>query len=147
MKRSRKPTNRIMIKANTRSNFYTVEFAILHFSSEWVELTNKRLATIRKIKDICCLYNLSFWHSPLKFYMNPVGENFPQKILPKYEDWAFITLDPDEENTLPAVETSYGAHQFIITKNGIAHYEACGKDTADTFLTEEFNLYKLIDKL
>ena len=147
MKRSRKPTDHIMIKANIRSNFYTVEFAILSISPGWIELTNQRLEAIRGFKESSCIHNHSFWHSPITFYENPVGEKLPDKILPKYEDWAFITLNAEEENTLPVVETSSGAHQFIINKNGIAHFRAHGRHSGEEFWTEEFNLYKLIAKL
>jgi hypothetical protein len=147
MKRSKKPTNQIMIKANIRSNFYTVEFAILRISPDWVELTNQRLAAIENFEVGFCIHNHSFWHSPITFCKSPVGENLPSKILPKYEDWAFITLDTEEENTLPTVETGSGAHQFIITKDGIAHFKAHGRHMGEEFWTEEFNLYKLIAKL
>lgn len=82
MKRSRKPTNQIMIKANIRSNFYTVEFAILRISPEWVELTNQRLAAIKNFEVGFCIHNHSFWHSPITFYKSPVGGNLPFKILP-----------------------------------------------------------------
>nr|WP_068890595.1 hypothetical protein [Pedobacter panaciterrae] len=147
MKRSKKPTEYIFIKANIRSSLYTVEFAILRISKEWVKLTNQRLAAIKNFEAAYCIYNHSFWHSPLRFYKSPIGENFPVKILPKYEDWAFITLNPEEQNTLPVIETSPGAHQFIITKDGIAHFRAHGRHSGEEFWTEEFNLYKLIAKL
>nr|WP_068886615.1 hypothetical protein [Pedobacter panaciterrae] len=147
MKRSRKPTDQIIIKANIRSKIYTVEFAILRISPEWVGLTNQRLAAIKNFEAGFCVYNYSFWHSPLRFYKSPIGQNFPVKILPKYEDWAFITLGLEEENTLSVIETCPGAHQLIITKDGIAHFRAHGRHSGEEFWTEEFNLYKLIAKL
>jgi len=147
MKRSRKPTEDIIIKANIRSDFYTVEFAILKISQGWVELTNQRLAAIKNFEAGFSIHNHSFWHSPLKFYKSPLGQNLPVKILPKYEDWAFITLNAEEENTLPVIETGSGAHQFIITKDGISHFRAHGRHSGEEFWTEEFNLYKLMDKL
>jgi len=147
MKRSKKATNHILIKAYTRSNLSTVEFAILKISPKWFDLANQRLVAIKDFKEGICIHSHSFWHSPLNFYKNPVDERLPDKILPKYEDLAFIILDPEEENTLPLVETGYGPHELIITKNGIAHFKAHGRYIGEVFLTEEFNLYKLIAKV
>ncbi|NRF40702.1 hypothetical protein [Pedobacter foliorum] len=147
MKKSRKPTNHVMIKAYTRSKFNNVQFAILHISENWAELINEHLEAIRDFKQDFYVRSHVFWCTPLKFCENPVGERLPEKILPRLEDWAFITLGPEEEKTLPELESDVGYHELIITKHGIAHYKAHGGHLGEVFLTEEFNLYKLLAKL
>jgi hypothetical protein len=88
-----------------------------------------------------------YWDGPLGYYNSPAGQDLLKKMLPKYDDWAFIALDPEEENTLPVPENSLDAHQFMITKDGIVQYKAYGKHTSEEFWTEEFNLLKVITKL
>lgn len=147
MKRSKKSTEYIIIKAYTRSEWDSVEFAIIHLSPEWLELTNKRLAAIREFKENNHLNHHCYWDAPLGYYCSPAGQDICKKILLKYDDWAFITLDPEEENTFPVPESNLEAHQFMITKDGIAQYKVYSKYTSDEFWTEEFNLYKVIAKL
>nr|WP_068892243.1 hypothetical protein [Pedobacter panaciterrae] len=147
MKRSRKPTQHIIIKAYTKSKWDNVEFVIIHLSPEWIELTNRRLAAIREFKENAHLNYHSYWDAPVGYYSSPEGQDLLKKVLPKYEEWAFITLDPEEENTLPVPENVLDAYQFMITKDGIAHYKAYGKHTAEAFWTVEFNLYRVITKL
>jgi hypothetical protein len=147
MKRSKKPTEYIIIKANTNSEWDSVEFVIIHLSPEWLELTKRRLAAIKEFKENDGLNHHCYWDAPLGYYNSPPGQNLSKKIFPKYDDWAFITLDPEEENTLPVPENSLDAHQLMITKNGIVQYKAYGKHTSEEFWTEEFNLLKVITKL
>lgn len=51
MKRSKKPTKYVIISAKTLSEWDKVDFAIIYLSPEWLELTNKRLTTIRELKE------------------------------------------------------------------------------------------------
>ena len=147
MKKSKKPTEYVIISANTLSEWDRVEFAIIHLSPEWLELTNKRLTAIREFKENKDLNYHCYWDAPLGYYNSPNKENLLQKMLPRFEDWAFITLDPEEENNLPVPDTRLDAHQFMITKDGIGQYKAYGKYTTEEFYTVEFNIYKIINQL
>ena len=147
MKRSKKPTEYVMIKASTTSNEDAVEFAILHISPKWIELTLQRLVAISEFKANMGLNHHCFWDEPIGYYSNPAGKDLSKKIFPKHDDWAFITLDPAEINALPIPKTSLNAHQFMITKDGIAHYKAYSKYSKERFETVQFNLLKLITKL
>jgi len=147
MKKSKKLTEYIIIKASTTSEKDTVEFAIIHLSPEWIELTIRRLAAIGEFKENAGLNHHCFWEAPLGYYSGPKDDDFLKKMLPKHRDWTFITFKPNEINALLTPKSSLEGHQFMITKNGIAQFKAYGKHNTEKFETEQFNLLKLITKL
>jgi len=147
LKKSKKPTEYIIIKASTRSKSDSVEFVIVHVSQEWVELTTKRLAAISEFKENKGLNHHCYWVEPVGYYNSPTSQDLLKKLLSKHEDWAFIELEPNEINSLPIPESKLNAHQFMITKDGIGQYKAYGKGTSEEFYIEQFNLYKVIIKL
>ncbi|TKC59100.1 hypothetical protein FBD94_16305 [Pedobacter hiemivivus] len=143
MKRSRKPTEHILIKANTTSDWDRVEFAIIYATASWKALIQTRLQAISQFKadkDFNCH---SFWDRSISYYNSP-DRRIAKGILGRHEDWAYITFTPEEELTFMHPENQIEAHQLLITANGIAHYKAYAKHTDESYWTEEFNLNKLM---
>ncbi|WP_316788849.1 hypothetical protein [Pedobacter frigoris] len=144
MKRSKVPTPHILIKANTTSVWDEITFAIIHTSEDWKALMAERLADISQFKSDGSFYAHIYWDAQLDYFTGAKLSNLFDKILRRHEDYIFIRLEPEEEYSLARQVNKLDAHQLFITKNGIAHYKAYGKNTGEEYWTEEFNLYRLI---
>lgn len=146
MKRSKTPTQHILIKANTRSDWESIEFAIIYLTESWKALIASRLKAIKQFKaddDFNCH---SFWDASISYYNGSGNRELVKEILPPHDDWAYVTLSPETERTFQHPDNLLEAHQLLITTNGIAHFKAYGKHTNDEYWTEEFNLKKLFNK-
>ncbi|SDJ49493.1 hypothetical protein SAMN04487898_10382 [Pedobacter sp. ok626] len=144
MKRSRKPTEHVLIKANSSSDSDRVEFAIIYATASWKALIKSRLEAIGKFKADENFSCHSFWDASLSYYKTADHGALMKEILSSHEDWAYVTLSPEEERTFQHPENQQEAHQLLITANGIAHFKAYAKHTFEVYWTEEFNLNKLM---
>ncbi|TKC09160.1 hypothetical protein [Pedobacter frigoris] len=144
MKRSKTPTPHILIKASTTSKWDEVTFAIIHLSADWKARMAERMVAVSQFKRSREFYCQVYRDAPLGYYTGTLPGSLLDKILRRHEDYIYITLEADEESTLPRPVNKLDVHQLFITKNGIAHYRTYGKHTGEEFRTEEFNLMKLI---
>ncbi|SMD16924.1 hypothetical protein [Pedobacter nyackensis] len=144
MKRSKNPTQHILIKANTSSAWESIEFAIIYLTESWKVLIASRLQAIEQFKtdnDFNCHI---FWDASIRFYNSPGTRELVNEILFPHDDWAYVTLSPETERTFQHPNNPLQAHQLLITANGIAQYKAYEKRTNKEYWTEEFNLKKLL---
>lgn len=144
MKRSRKTTEHILIKANTSSDWDRVEFAIIYSTAPWKALIQTRLQAIGQFKADNDFNYHSFWDASINFYNSPDQRALAKSVLTPYEDWGYVTLAPDEELKFQHPENQLEACQLLIRANGIAHFKAYSKHTDEVYWIEEFDLSKLI---
>lgn len=146
MKISNKPTECILVKANTSSEWDNCEFAIIHLSKQWKKTQAERLKWISPLQDKSYLCSLTFRDTDIDFYV--VDEQTPFEIeqLLNGKEWTFIELDEQEQETFSLTENKLDCYRLIIQPNGLGYYRAYGKHTGEEFWTEEFSLTRLIQQ-
>ncbi|TKC59190.1 hypothetical protein FBD94_16800 [Pedobacter hiemivivus] len=143
MKKSTKPTEHVLIKAYTKSDWAGVEFAIIQVTASWKALIKSRLKAISQFKadrDFNCH---SFWDASISYYNSTDKGALVKAILSPDEDWAYVTSFHSEDRTFKDPINRLEAKQLLITKDGIARYKAYCKYTGIEIWTEEFDLNKL----
>ena len=146
MKISDKPTENILIKANTDSEWDCCEFAIIHLSEEWSKRQAKWLEAIKPFKDDYNFQSMKFYDCSVEFFQAGGDEELDVEELLADREWAFVKLDNDELDKLTSPENSLDFYKIAIYRDGNARYEAFGKHTNEEFWTNEFPLQHLIDR-
>jgi hypothetical protein len=142
MKRSIKPTAYILIKASTNIEWDPIDFAIIHLTALFKDTMRLRLANVIQFKGDDSFHNLTYWDSPSGYYCN--SKNGTAKILRQDEDWCFVSLDADDEQTFAVPENQLQAHQLMITKHGYANFKAYSKHTGEEYWTEWFSINQIL---
>lgn len=147
MKRSKKPTPYLLIKANTMADFDPTNYAIIHIDQEWLDFVHLILQSIEQYKPTKAFHCFSYWDAPLGYYHITEQVIAAHDLMPAGEDKAFIQLDAAELAQLQGPEDEMEAQQLLITENGIAHYKGYAKWVGTLYWTEEFNLKRLVAQL
>ncbi len=71
MQKSETPTEYVIIKAYTNSEWDSCGFAIIHVSDEWRTTMQKRFEAIEPFKEDYTFYNHSYRDAPEGFYETP----------------------------------------------------------------------------
>ena len=144
MKTSLKPTEYLLIKAMTNSEWDDCGFAFIHITDEWKKTQTKRLEAIKAVENDYDLKWLNYADTNVEFF------KFSKELYPEVEDWLsersriFIELETDDLKRLLQPENRLNCYQMQVFKNGNAIYNAFGKHTGEEFWTEEFSLEELI---
>ena len=143
MKVSLKPTEYLLIKAMTNSEWDDCGFAIIHITDEWKKTQTKRLEAIKAVENDYDLKWLNYADTNIEFF------KFSEEHYPQVEEWLsessriFIELETDDLKRLLQPENQLNCYQMQVYKNGNAIYNAFGKHTNEEFWTEEFSLWEL----
>ena len=143
MKISINPTEHLLLKAMTDSEWDDCEFAIIHITEEWKVTQKKRLKAIEFFEDDYDLKWFNYADTDIEFFKLS-QDNFPQ-----IEEWLskknqfFIELEDDDLKKLSQPENRLNCYQMQVYKSGNAIYNAFGKHTNEEFYTQEFSLEEL----
>lgn len=140
---SDKPTEHILLRAGTNSEWDSCDFAIVSISRQWVKTQLSRLDKIKDFADDPSFHSLSFYDNTIDFYqMDDTGYDIESLLA---GDWAFVELHEEETATWSIPENTLDACRLMIFDNGDARYRACGKHTGETFFSERFSLRQLTE--
>lgn len=143
MKISQNPTEYLLIKGMTNSEWDDCGFAILHITDEWKKTQKKRLKVVKLVENDDDLKWLNYADTNVEFF------KFSEEHYPEVEDWLsersriFIELEKDDLKKFSQPENRLNCYQMQVFKNGNAIYNAFGKHTSEEFWTEEFSLWEL----
>ena len=143
MKTSTKPTEYLLIKAMTNSEWDDCDFAIIHITDDWKQTQKKRLEAVKPLENDYDLKWLNYTDTNIEFF------KFSEEHYPEIQKWLsersriFIELETDDLKRLLQPENSLNCYQMQVYKNGNAIYNAFGKHTSEEFWTEEFSLWEL----
>lgn len=87
-------------------------------------------------------HNLSYWDYCCTYYCDQESKLYAETVIPTGEDWAFVSLEPREEELLIPKE-DLEAHQLVIAKNGYANFKALNKYTNEVYMTETISIKDL----
>lgn len=146
MKMSDKPTEHILIKASTNSEWDCCEFALIHLSEKWKQQQVKRLEAVKPFTDDFTFQSMRFYNTSVDFYQSgDDGEPDIEELLID-KDWAFVEIDEDELDELAPPESSLDCYVLEIHRDGNARCKAYGKYTNEEFYTNEFPLQQLTEQ-
>lgn len=143
MKISINPTEHLLVKAMTDSEWDDCEFAIIHITDEWKKTQKNRLEAVKIFSDDYDLKWLNYADTNIEFFKLS-DDNYP-----KIEEWLsdksqfFVELENDDLKKLSQPENRLNCYQMQVYKSGNAIYNAFGKHTSEEFWTQEFSLEEL----
>lgn len=141
MKISETPTDKIIVKAYTNSEWDRCEFALITLKEgffEWLQKSVKIAASIA-LEDRY-FYEISFLEdkSITNFYILNEEEKPDLSFLEENDkDWAFVELSAEEEISFFEPENRIICRKIIFDKYGYFYVKAFGKYSEDEFYTEE----------
>ena len=144
MKKTLQPTEYLLIKAMTNSEWDDCGFAIIHITDDWKQTQKKRLEAVKPLENDYDLKWLNYTDTNIEFF------KFSEEHYPEVEEWLsernqiFIELRKEDLKKLLTHENRPHNYQMQVFKNGNAIYNAFGKHTSEEFWTEEFLLTQLI---
>ena len=144
---SDKPTEHILIKAKTNSEWDCCEFALLYLSEKWQQQQAIRLNAVKPFKDDYSFHSMSFYDEASVNFYQPGDDGKPDmEELLADKDWTFVEIDEDELDELTPPESSLYCYMLEIHRDGNARYKAYGKYTSEEFWTNEFPLQELTER-
>lgn len=145
MKRSIIPTNHILINAHSTIDLCIDYFAIIYLPESFRAILQQRLYTLELFTSDTSFHNLSYWDSYCQFYCDQETKLYTETVIPTGNDWAFIDLEPGEEQSLFAPKEALEAHQLLIYKNGYSNFKALSKYTTEVYMTETISIKELLN--
>ena len=145
MKTSEKPTPYIYIRAYTKSEWDSCDFAIIKISKTWLELLKERLELIEPFQDRLDFYSHEYWDAPYGYFVNADDDEYFKTILENISfDWTYIALNAMDLERLKRPEAKLATHQLVVTGDGYAHFTAIGKNSDEDYWTAEFSINDLL---
>lgn len=136
MKLSDKATAHILVKANTNSEWDNCEFAIVHFSEEWIKEQANRLELVKPLQGNYHFSSMNFYDTAVDFYSTGEDEQPDIEKMLADKEWVFVELDNEEQETFPIPENRLSCYSLVLRASGTAY----GKHTSEEFWTEEIDL-------
>lgn len=147
MKISNNPTEYLLLKAMTNSEWDDCNFAIIHITEEWKVNQKKRLEVSKIVENDNDLKWLNYADTDIEFF------KFSLKKYPQIEEWLsgknqfFVELEKGDLKELSQPQNNLYCYQMQVYRNGNAIYNSFGKNTNEEFWTQEFSLWELTKEI
>lgn len=145
MKLTTEPTDTIVIKAQTNSEWDSCEFALVPVPD--LDKINKVLEHIHTIKKINSdVFKVSFWDYA-NFYSSTEGlnETVIEFLDEGSEGWSFIEITEEELKNLEETEQKIDTIQMCVDVYNTILWKGYGKYTSEEFYTDDISVQKLED--
>ncbi|MDR2233870.1 MAG: hypothetical protein LBE56_12230 [Tannerella sp.] len=142
MKKSDKPTEWILIKAYTESEWDSCDFAIIHLTDKWLKLQGKR-SDITRLTKAEGFVKLVYRDTNVDFYRIDEDSDFDIDDFLGTEEWAYIEMENNEPESFTKPEQKLVLFEIYFYSDGFARYIAIGENTLEEFYTEYFYLDNL----
>lgn len=146
MQISETPTDYILVKARTNSEWDSCDFGIVNLSNAWRQNQLKRLDTVEPFVDDYTFQSLNFYDCAVDFYQESDDSLPDVNELLADKSWAFVDVSEEELGTLTQPENALDCYIIAIERNGEAKYKAYGKHTGEEFWTEGFPLSDILNR-
>lgn len=137
MKISENPTNYILVKAYTSSEWDCCDFAIITCDDKWLSCMQERLEAVRKVQEVTDFWALKFFDYSVDFFQS--SEDNASELLSEMDDnkmWAFVEFEDGEEDNLSRPENALDGYIMNLFNDFTCRYTALGKHTGEEFFTE-----------
>lgn len=139
MKLSEVPTDKIIIKARTNSEWDYVDFSIVTVDKSWQDKMEDFLMLNKKYHS--SIEWLSF-NDDEGFFVDTEGSPFEEFVSQDKKDWSFVEITDEEVEQLSTPENTlkYGSVRISDTIQFVMH----GKHTSDEFYTESIPITDIL---
>lgn len=144
MKISEQPTNHILVRASTNSNWSDCDYAVVTCGEGWAEVIGKRLEAAQAHYDDKNFICVSYYDDNASFH---IADERMDNVLSDDKPWAFVELTEGEKNDFPVPASSLDCHALDILPNGAGRYIANGEETGEEYYTEELPLPEIVNKI
>ena len=144
MKLSDKPTDFILLQAQSSSQFDNNEFAIVHLSEKWKQTQMQRIEDFRTICETPNFQSIIYYDTSICFYRTQKKQPPDIETIMTGKIWGYIEFDEKKQNLFTSPEVDLQHYSLVLLPNGTAYYKAQVKHTDEEFWTEEFSLDELI---
>lgn len=150
MKITTHPTDHVLVRARTKSDWDQCKFVLLHITKEWGLTMSRRLDAIHPFKSDPHLYCHTYWDAPLNYYTCPLQSDIGRilsYLKMDHETWTFVELDdPEEPDRLETPHSDLDTHMMMINAGGNASYMCFGRHTCEEYATEGFSLKGILEE-
>jgi hypothetical protein len=130
-----------LVRANTQSEWDSCDFALISCDDYWTKGMKKMLEAMESFNAPDNFLYFKFNENSIEFYQSKDDD---EEILPKENEWSFVTLEEGEEESLERPESRLDQGSLILYKEGTGFYQTFGKHTNEEFYTAELPLGKLL---
>jgi len=144
------PTEHLLIKAKTTSQWDSCDFAIVEVSKVWQSLIRSRLKMLEGFTNDESFFSLVYWDEPLGYFVHrPEEEDELRTFLNNDDelDCVFVSFEEDDRDKFMIPQNRLDAHQLLITGKGQIVYRAYGKYSGEEFFTQPIDAFKLLEVL
>ncbi len=145
MKTSQQPTNRILVRAHTDSEWDFCDFAIIDCGKEWADRTAKRLDAARTLYDDTDFFSCCYFDGGVSFCVS--REEDLDELLPDGNVWTFVELEDGEQERFAVPESRLECYRQVLYKSDYGRYTALGKHTGEEFYTEDLPLGEITEAI
>lgn len=116
MKTSTKPTEYLLIKAMTNSEWDDCNFAIININKDWKQNQKKRLEAVKVVENDYDLKWLNYADTNVEFF------KFSEEKYPEFKEWlseknqVFIELEKEDFKNFTLLENNLHCYQMQVFK-------------------------------
>ena len=142
MRTSTYPTEWLLVKAWTSSEWDKCDFALVHLPTGWRSILAQREEQAKSLHTQDPEFiKLSYQGAEATFYQGDVSEH-----LTEHREWTFVDLDEDDLQDLREAESRLILHEQQVYYTGTIHYSAQSKHGNDEYWTSGISLYALTNQ-
>lgn len=144
MKISENPTNHILVKASTNSEWDNCDFAIITCDDKWLTCMQERFEAVNKVQGVGDFWALKFFDYSPDFFQS--SDDDACEVLSKMGDnkmWAFVELEEGEEDNLSRPENALDGYIMNLFHDFTCRYTALGKHTGEKFFTKRIPIEEI----
>lgn len=142
---SEAPTNQILLKAHTNSEWDHIDFALIEIYPELPNILEQAMTLIQQSASIASFRHLSISDGECSFHIIDDDEDLLVALLEKIEDESrdYIYVRNANRKILPRPEQWLVYEGIQINSNGWVSFHAYGKHTGEEYWTDSIHYTKL----
>lgn len=147
MKISHEPTDHIMVKANTTSEWDKCDFTLITCDEYWKKMMKKRFEAVKSFPEDYDFKHFAYHDGSADFYVAKKDETETLFAELQEKKWTFVTLEEGEQESFDMPENRLDAYSLFLCKDGTGFYKAYGKYSGEEFYTAELPFGKILEML
>jgi hypothetical protein len=147
MKHSKTPTDHIVIRATTNSEWDTCDFVLVSITDGFLQRLQQRQSLVETLPKDSSFYSMSYWECVDKWCVHTGDDyEFESMLQESKEGWCFVELEEGEEEELFLVEQRVDTQTIDIDKT-FFKFKGYGKHTSEEFWTEDVNTKEFLNRV
>ena len=148
MKLSKKRTDWILVKADTNSEWDTVDFILLNIGdTRHCKYLQECIEKGKAFKDDLWFYCLQYWCTCDGWYRETDDDVMLTPELDKIETWSYVKVTEKEIDLLDVPESQIDASTLKVFKDGTVQFCGSGKHSGEEYYSATFDLEQILNKV